>query len=531
MHNPKRRILEQAYAYEGGVSRRMFVAYASALASLPMMNRASLAAANPSFESDPFTLGVASGDPDSVGMVLWTRLAPRPLEPFGGMPNEAVEVRWEIAEDENLQRVVDSGITLATPQLGHSVHVEVSSLKPDRWYWYRFTAGEAQSPVGRTRTMPDANTMPEKLKFAFASCQNYEQGLFTAYEQMAQDDLDLVIHLGDYIYEYQGRPDKVRKHHGSEIQSLNDYRARHAQYRADPLLHQMHALAPWLVTWDDHEFDNNCADDISEEKEVHPVDFMVRRANAYQAYYESMPLRASSMPRGSSMQLYRRAPFGKLADFMVLDTRQYRTDQPNDDKRSPLNESATTPTNTLLGAEQRNWLCSSLVQSHARWNVLAQQVMMGMVGRTLQGTEELGYSMDQWPGYTYERMRMVQFLKDRRIENPVILTGDIHSNWVNDLRVDDRQVETDVVATEFVGTSISSGGNGSANPSGRDKLLADNPCVRFHNTERGYVRCVVTPDEWQSDYVAVDDVLRPGGKSTTRASFVVEAGHPGAKPA
>lgn len=514
-------------AYQTGLNRRWFLAYSTALAAIPLQSRATWAISNPSFSSDPFTLGVASGDPDQRGMVLWTRLAPQPLEPFGGMPNEAVEVHWEIAKDEAFKQLVDSGKTLATPQLGHSVHVEVASLEPDRWYWYRFTAGDARSPIGRTRTMPDPQSLPEKLKFAFASCQHYEQGLFTAYEQMAQDDLDLVIHLGDYIYEGSGVDKRVRKHHGAEITSLNDYRARHAQYRADPLLHKMHAVCPWLVTWDDHEFDNNCANDISEEQEVHPVEFLIRRANAYQAYYEAMPLRAQSLPTGSDMQLYRRAPFGRLVDFLVLDTRQYRTDQPNGDGRAPLNQSALDPTNTLLGTTQRNWLSAQLIQSPATWNVLAQQVMMGMVSRS-SVDDQPAYSMDQWPGYAYERMQLVKFLEERRIANPIVLTGDIHSNWVNNLRIDDRQADAPVVATEFVGTSLASGGNGNAHPKELDQLLSNNPCLQFHNTERGYVRCTVTPDNWHSDYVAVEDVVRPGGKIVTRASFQVAAGRPGA---
>ncbi|QDV23756.1 alkaline phosphatase D family protein [Aureliella helgolandensis] len=514
-------------ATKSGLSRRDFLSFTTALTAIPCLSRASWARNNPSFASDPFTLGVASGDPDSTGMVLWTRLAPQPLEPFGGMPNEAVNVHWEIAEDEHFRSIVASGTATATPQLGHSVHVEVASLKPDRWYWYRFTAGDAQSPVGRTRTTPAPDTLPPQLKFAFASCQNYEQGYFTAYEQMAQDDLDLVVHLGDYIYEYGGKENRVRKHLGEEIESLTDYRVRHSQYRADKLLQNMHAQCPWLVTWDDHEFDNNCAADISEQQAVHPDVFLMRRANAYQAYYEMMPLRASSMPRGADMTIYRRAPFGRLADFMVLDTRQYRSDQPNQDRHSDLNESAMSPTNSLLGHEQRNWLCSSLIQNTAQWNILAQQVMMGMVDRSGDSPDPV-YSMDQWPGCSFERMELLKFLADRRVSNPVVLTGDIHSNWVNDLRVDDRDQTTEVIATEFVGTSISSGGNGRPEPDSHPAIMADNPCVQFHNTERGYVRCTVTPEQWQSDYVVIDDITKPGGKASTRAQFLVETGHPGA---
>jgi alkaline phosphatase D len=291
----------------------------------------------------------------------------------------------------------------------------------------------------------------------------------------------------------------------------------------------MHARCPWFVTWDDHEFDNNYANDVSEEMGVDPVAFLARRANAYQAYYEMMPLRRRSLPRGPHMRLYRKASFGRLAELLVLDTRQYRTDQPNNDRPSALNDAALSPRNTMLGAAQRGWLQAALLGSGATWNVLAQQVMMGMVGFVRDG--ERRYSMDQWPGYAHERMRLVQFLAERRVPNPVVLTGDIHSNWVNDLRVDDRKADTPVVATEFVGTSISSGGNGVDRPKGLDELLAANPCVRFHNRERGYVRCTVTPTAWHSDYVTVEDVTRPNGNVVLRASFVVEAGRPGARRA
>ena len=523
----KRSDVERAHQYEGGISRRWFMAYASALGSIPLLGRSSWAVTSPSFSSDPFTLGVASGDPDHQSLVLWTRLAPDPLDPNGGMKAEPVHVTWELATDETMKTIVASGKSVATPQLGHSVHVEVDGLKPDRWYWYRFRAGDATSPIGRTRTFPAPDAMPDKLKFAVTSCQNYEQGLYTAYEQMANDDLDLVCHLGDYIYEYEaGRNGKVRTHHGKEIQSLGDYRIRHAQYRSDPLLHDMHAKCPWIVTWDDHELDNNCAGDISEEKDkVHPVDFLVRRANAYQAYYEAMPLRRSCLPRGSDMTLYRTASFGQLAEFLVLDTRQYRSDQPNNDRASPLNVSALDKTQSMLGRQQKNWLSGKLIQSQANWNILAQQVMMGMVGY-VRGENEPVYSMDQWPGYAAERMELMQFLAERSISNPIVLTGDIHSSWVNELRIDDRQIEQKLVATEFVATSLSSGGNGMEKPRSLDAVLSNNPCVKYHNGERGYIRCTVTPKSWKSDYMVVDDVLLPGGKTFERSSFVVESGNP-----
>jgi alkaline phosphatase D len=229
------------------------------------------------------------------------------------------------------------------------------------------------------------------------------------------------------------------------------------------------------------------------------------------------------------LKLYRTLDFGRLATFQVLDTRQYRTDQPNDDKSSPLNEEALSPKNTILGARQAGWLKRALLESTGNWNVIAQQVLVAMVGYLADG--ERRYSMDKWCGYAHERIELMRFIAERRIPNPVVLTGDIHSNWVNDLRVDDRQTDAPVVASEFVGTSISSGGNGSKEIKDFDKLLSENPGVKFHNRERGYVRCLVTPQTWRSDYQVVEDIMKPGGAAVTRASFVVESGQPGVKPA
>lgn len=521
--------IRAALRHEGNLSRRLFLAYSAALIGIPALGQQSRAANRRiSFTNDPFTLGVASGDPDSGGFVLWTRLAPRPLEPGGGMEPSEVSVQWEVAEDEGMRVIVQRGSTTASPQLGHSVHVEVTGLQSDRWYWYRFSAGDAASSIGRTRTLPELDASPERMRFAFASCQHFEAGLFTAYEQMAKDELDFVIHLGDYIYEGPSRSTGVRMHAGPKLSTLDDYRIRHSQYRADPLLHGMHARCPWWVTWDDHEFENNYAAATPARREVDLAEFLAQRANAYRAYYEMMPLRARSIPRGSDMLLYRKASFGRLAELMLLDTRQYRSDQPNNDRKSELNAAALAPTQTLLGAPQRAWLNAALSASPATWNVLAQQVMMGMVD--LFPGDERAYSMDQWPGYAHERMDLVRSLSERHVANPVVLTGDIHSHWVNNLRVDDRQGDMPVVATEFVGSSISSGGNGTASPPNLDALLAENPCVRFHNRQRGYVRCTVTPGEWRSEFMVTDDVLKPGGRTRPVATFLVESGRAGAHP-
>ncbi len=507
------------------LKRRSFLHTTSLAAAAVWSGRAlGVAQEGVKFSDYPFQLGVASGDPAPDGFVLWTRLAPRPLETGGGMSDAPVKVSWMVAEDEGMTKVVAQGLANAVPQWAHSVHVEVAGLKPDRWYWYQFKAGGEVSQKGRTRTMPADGTLPERLRFAFASCQHYETGLFTAYEHMAREDLDLVFHLGDYIYEYEGIDKRVRKHHGLEITSLDDYRARHAQYKTDPALQAMHARAPWAVTWDDHEFDNNCAGDISEESSVAPEDFLLRRAAAYQAYYEHMPLRRSALPKGPDMLLYRGLRFGELASFYVLDTRQYRTDQPcGDGTKAPCGEEMN-PDATLMGLEQRDWLFRNLDASTAKWNALAQQVMIARVDR--KAGEEVGYSMDQWPGYEMERRCLLQFLRDHPVKNPVAFAGDIHSNWANELIADFDDPESKSVATEFVGTSISSSGDGMAEPKSLAETYSENPFVKFHNAERGYVTCEVTPKTWRTDFKTVEYVSRPGAPLQTRATFVVEDGRP-----
>jgi alkaline phosphatase D len=521
--------LPEAVRHEGGVSRRLFLAYSAALAAIPLLGRQATAKLQqPKFVASPFGVGVASGDPRADGVVLWTRLAPQPLELNGGMDPHNVEVAWELADDDAMRRIIRRGTVVATPELAHSVHVEVDGLAPDRWYWYRFHVGDAESPVGRTRTMPAAEITPQKLRFAFASCQDYEDGYYTAYEHMANDELDLVFHLGDYIYENGPTEGLVRKVVGNELESLDDYRLRYAQHRSDPLLQGMHGRCPWIVTWDDHEVVDDYAGQFTKEPVIDPAKFLVRRAAAYQAYYEAMPLRKDSLPRGPNLQLYRKLSFGRLAEFFVLDTRQYRTDQPYDGEKHSIDALAMSPKATILGGPQTKWLQTSLAESPSQWNVLAQQVLMAMVDGTPGDKQE--FSMEKWAGYMHDRLSLVQFLADRHISNPVVLTGDIHSNWVNDLRIDDRHPETPVVGTEFVGTSISTGGNGVDKPAGLDVLLAENPGVRFHNQQRGYVRCTITPKLWRTDFRTVADITKPGSPAQTRASFVVEAGQPGAKP-
>jgi len=511
-------------------NRRSFLQLGGALAAWPLLGTQASAFVNrkAGAKSDPFTLGVASGDPAPDGFVLWTRLAPQPLDDGGGMPGENVSVRWEVADDDGFRNVAAHGTAVATPELAHSVHVEVPGLRPDRWYHYRFHAADATSPVGRARTAPRPADVVDRLRFAFASCQHWESGLYTAYEHMAQEDLDLVLHLGDYIYEGATKTNGVRQHNSAEIESLAEYRARHALYKTDAHLQAAHARCPWLVVWDDHEFDNNCAGDISEEAHVSKEDFLRRRAAAYQAYYEHMPLRAAQLPKGPDMQLYRSVGYGTLANFAMLDERQYRTDQPNGDGNKPPSAESDDPRATMLGDVQEKWLYDVLGRSPTRWNVLGQQVMMARADRATG--DGVTHSMDQWPGYEANRQRVLRFFAEHPTLNPIVLTGDIHSNWVNDLQVDEKDRRSPTVATEFVGTSISSGGNGKPND-GTPPQMAENPFVRYFSAERGYVSCEVTPERWTSHYRAVPEIARPGGPVETRKTFVVEHGRPGAQEA
>ena len=506
-------------------TRRTFLSGSASLAAATLLSHRSRGAvtATPKFSAYPFSLGVASGDPLPDSVVLWTRLAPQPLAPAGGMSPESVAVSWQIAEDEAMAHVVQSGTAIAAPEWAHSVHVEVSGLRPDRWYWYRFKVGSEVSPRARTRTAPPADSLPARLRFAFVSCQHYETGLYTAYEHLAREDLDLVVHLGDYIYEGAARDGYVRRHPSGECLTLADYRLRYALYKTDPALQAAHARAPWIVTWDDHEVANNYAGDHPAKPATREA-FLRRRAAAYQAYYEHQPLRRSALPQGSDLILYRELSFGRLAQFHVLDTRQYRTPQPQGDGLKPPAPILLDPRGTALGERQREWLFRGLKTSTAAWNILAQQIMMARVDKT-RGPA-VNYSMDQWPGYEFERRRILRHFHDRKIKNPVVITGDIHSNWANELIADFDELNSRSVATEFVGTSISSGGDGAPTPKANDQLLAENPFVKFHNTERGYVSCEVTPAQWRTDFRTVPYVTRPGAPLNTRASFVVESGRP-----
>ena len=415
------------------------------------------------------------------------------------------------------------------------MHV-TSRLEPDRWYWYRFRARGEESPVGRTRTMPAGSSGTDRLRFALCSCQDYQNGYWAAYRDIAEQELDFVVHVGDYIYEYGANPVAVRQHIGGETQTLADYRNRYALYHLDPMLQEAHARFPFVVTWDDHEVQNNYAGDDSENPAISPADFLARRAQAYQAYYEHLPLRPSTRARRRGVTLYRKVDFGRLASFFVLDGRQFRTPQPcGGGLVIPECPEVFDPEATFLGTKQERWLYRGLKHSRARWNVLAQQVMMlrGDLGEAL-GSATPVYNPDAWDGYQAQRQRILDFLQRERIANPIVLTGDIHSAWVAGPQQNFLDPASATVATEFVCTSISSDFPTAFLSLIEPNLGPDsrNPHILyFEGRHRGYTLCEVTPDAWQSSFRIVDALADPGSAVTTAASWVVDAGNPGAHPA
>ena len=475
-----------------------------------------------SFADDPFGIGIASGDPDPSSVVIWTRLAPRPLEPEGGMSGNRVAVRWEVAEDDKFAKIVKHGTATATPELTYAVHVTVSGLRPDRWYFYRFMTGDATSAVGRTRTTPAPNAVTP-LRFAFASCQHYEQGLYTAYQHLAKEDLDLVAHLGDYIYENGAIAGRVRIHNAPILMRLADYRARYALYKTDPNLQAAHLIAPWIVTWDDHEVANNYAGFVNGDTTVTRDMMHPRRAAAYQAWWEHQPVRLSPTRDWVSYDITRRGQWGSLAQFSVLDTRQYRSDQACGDgsKPVPCGEWAD-PSRTLMGDRQEKWFLDGISSSKATWQVVANQVMMAPFD-SMAGDGQR-FSMDQWSGYPVARDRLLGEIAKRAANRTVVITGDIHSSWVNELRSSFAKPDEPVIGAEFVGTSISSGGDGNDRNAVAGALAADNSHIKWQNGRRGYVSCVVTPEEWRAEYRTLEFISKPDAPVATPTKWVVRNG-------
>jgi alkaline phosphatase D len=499
------------------VDRRGFLAGVAGVAALAAATAGHAEAATRRTDF-PFTLGVASGDPTATGVVLWTRLAPKLFEPGGGMPNRKVTVDWQVAADERFRHVVRSGTAWAPPQLAHSVHVEVDGLAPDREWFYRFRYGDHLSPVGRTRTAP---LVGGALAFAFASCQAWDNGYYPSYAHMAADDLDLVVHLGDYVYEggipangglrRTATPSVLR----AAPRDVTRWRMQYELYKSDPDLQAAHARFPWLVTWDDHEVQNDYAGTSSQ----YEGDITALRVAAYQAWYEHQPVRSRS-------RVYRRVQWGTLAQLDMLDGRQYRSVPPCGWGEADACAEAYDPSVTMLGFEQERWLYQGLARSRARWNLLGNNVMLGRLDH--DGTAGNRLWHDAWDGFPAARNRLMSAWERHGVRNPVAITGDWHSTFANDILRDFDRPESPVVASEIVGTSISSNGDDEVYGPYYGPMIKYNPHIRFFDGDRrGYVRCALDGRRLTADLRVVDTVSRRDAVESTFARFVVEDGRPG----
>ncbi|HUS96626.1 MAG TPA: alkaline phosphatase D family protein [Hyphomicrobiaceae bacterium] len=486
------------------------------------------------FKSDPFTLGVASGEPASDGFVIWTRLAPEPFN-GGGMPSKPINVHYEIATDAAFKIIVQSGDVVADHRAAHTVHVEVGGLGPSRDYHYRFIAGNARSPAGRARTLPAAGASAKQVRFGAVGCQRWEHGFFTAYRHLADEDFDFVFHSGDYIYEYgpmkkstPKRPIVRTMPDGFKAaRTLQDYRNRYALYKSDPDLQMAHASTAFIASFDDHEVANDWKGQFEEGKiEPSPSPaFLKRRSAALQAWYEHMPVRRTMRPRRSIIQSYRSFVIGRLMTLNILDTRQFRTG-PACDGGWQACPDAANPKRSLLGAAQERWLYDQFANSTTRWNALAQQVLMMRLNRS-KIADEIETHMDKWDGAVAGRDRLFRAALAARLPGLVTLTGDIHNNWAGDLKLDFADPASQTIGVEFVATSISAGGNGADTKKSFKRLQGLNPHIKFYNNQRGYVRHTVTPERWQADFRILETVSVRDAPIKTRISLVSNRKSPG----
>jgi alkaline phosphatase D len=501
--------------------RRRLLQGTASLCFAPSLLRFAMAADVPRF-----ALGIASGQPRPNGMVLWTRLTGSDLP-------EQVDVTWELARDEAFTQIAARGVETAAAAWAHSVHAEPSGLEPGRRYWYRFTALGQQSAAGRTATAPAPTTAADStatLNFAIASCQRWDAGHFAAWRHMAQEDLDLIMFLGDYIYEYSSRPDAIRRHEGTVANTLDSYRARYATYKSDPALQAAHASAPWLLVWDDHEVDNDYANLQSQTLEAN---FERRRAAAYQAYWEHMPFPKSARPKGADMRITGRLDWGSLARIHLLDDRQYRDPQAcpkagRGGATTVLQKNCaelSDPKRTLLGLEQERWLANGW-DSTRPWNLVAQQTLMTRYSWRDPANGDGMYWTDGWDGYAPARNRLLGTVADKKVKGVVVLGGDVHSNYVADLKANFDDDKSPVVATEFCGTSITS----TSMPQDRiDAARQFNPHVLYgRGDQRGYMRFALDAKQLQMKVRVVNDAMNIDSDITTAAQFRVDAGKPGA---
>lgn len=505
----------------------------------------------PRWRSDPFALGVASGEPRPDSVLLWTRLYPGPAQPGQSASDEAQRthfeeksgiyagqrciVGYEIFADEALSKRVMRGTVATDAGRGWSVHVRVRGLLPGRHYWYRFACGDALSPVGRTRTAPGAQAPVERLRLALASCQHYEQGHYAAHADMAVRDLDLVLFVGDYIYEGSNPRYRVRAHTGGTARTLAEYRERHALYKSDADLRANHAAHPWLCTWDDHEVDNDYAAD-QDRLYSDPAVFLARRAAAYQAYFEHMPVwpfgQALDALNPAHPRIHRHWAWGQLADLWTLDCRQYRSPQPCRDPirgggRAVLQcPEAQDPARTMLGADQQAWLASGLAASQRRWRLLAQSTQVSSTGIDTP----LGRTIytDGWDGYAAARRALLQAVVDVGADNVVLLGGDVHQHVAAQLRLVPNDPTSPIVASEVVTTSVSSRGMSEW---ALARIRASNPDIlHARSDERGYTLIDLSPERLLATFMATPFPAQAGAQLGVQGVFQVVSGQAGIAP-
>jgi alkaline phosphatase D len=506
------------------MDRRQLLTVAATGALAPAFVRHARAADVPRF-----ALGVASGQPRPQGMVLWTRLSGPELP-------AQVEVGWELAEDEAFTRIAARGTEQALAADAHAVHAEPGGLQPARAYWYRFTALGQRSTTGRTHTAPAPDSVVRQLDFAIASCQRYDVGHYAAWGHAAREELDLLVFLGDYIYEYPSARNAVRPHQGGQVVLLDDYRNRYAQYKSDPALQAAHAACPWLVVWDDHEVDNDYAGLQGQRLQAA---FAAQRAAAYQAWWEHMPVPKAWRPLDGTLRICGSVDWGRLARFHLLDDRQYRDPQacPREGRGGshtlPLADCAALadPKRTLLGTQQEQWLAGNWSLQRP-WNLLAQQTLMSRFSWSDPGSSQTPggtFWTDGWDGYAPARQRLLDVVARQQVPGVVVLGGDVHAHYVADLKADFNDARAPVCATEFCGTSISSLGL----PQDRiEAARAFNPWVHHaRGDQRGYVRFQLRPQELRAALQVVADARQPDSAVMTQARFVVDAAKPGAQRA
>lgn len=516
------------------VSRRQFVRNATLVALAGCQpGRIGARGADRRSAVYPFTLGVASGDPTAGSIVLWTRLAPEPLNDTSLAA--AITVSWVLAKDPELRHVVRSGRVLALPENAHCVHVDADQLAAGSVYYYRFEADGHKSPVGRTRTLPAAGADVERFTIALASCMEYSQGYFTAYRDFVDTQPDLVIHNGDYIYEAPSG--KVRPYPVlPEARTLADYRALYAQYRQDADLRAAHAQFPWIVIWDDHEVVNDWGPQhyLPSSRNEHITDdqHRVRQRHAAKAFLEHMPLRASMATHAAAApQFYERNVIGNLLELSRLDVRSYR-DRPVCNENLGMLfvdcDAAHDPSRSMLGEAQEKWLYRNFGTSGCQWNCLVQSTVMAPFDRA--AGQAVNYETDGWDNYAANRARLVEHIDRQAIRNCVALGANIHAFYAGKVPLQGLDEACRSVLTEVVTTSITASGGGSERYDDIHGRRDENPCMDyFDNRYHGYALLDFSHERITVSLQVVNDIEVADSAVTTLARLVVDDGAVGVR--